>query len=83
MLVENKRNLDLRNALQLVADVQPVEVGSHVLNEVLCVTFSSFSASFVVSSYDIPALFIHQVHFFVTRRLEQLLVCFASDFCFC
>ncbi|CAN6486281.1 unnamed protein product [Victoria cruziana] len=47
VLVENKRNLDLRNALQLVADVQPVEVGSHVLNE---------------------------VHFFVTRRLEQLLV---------
>ncbi|XP_031501765.1 glycine--tRNA ligase, chloroplastic/mitochondrial 2 isoform X2 [Nymphaea colorata] len=47
VLVENKKNLDLRNALQLVADVQPVQVG-----------------------YDV----LHEVHYFVTRRLEQLLV---------
>ncbi|RWR78792.1 glycine--tRNA ligase, chloroplastic/mitochondrial 2 isoform X1 [Cinnamomum micranthum f. kanehirae] len=47
VLVENDKNLDLRNALQLAAEVQPIRVDTDVINE---------------------------VHQFVTRRLEQLLV---------
>ncbi|KAJ0968595.1 hypothetical protein J5N97_025512 [Dioscorea zingiberensis] len=47
VLVENNKNLDLRNALQLAANVQPIEIDENIL---------------------------HDVHQFVSRRLEQLLV---------
>ncbi|XP_077244965.1 glycine-tRNA ligase isoform X2 [Tasmannia lanceolata] len=35
ILVENERNLDLRNALRLAADVQAIEVDTNVINDVL------------------------------------------------
>ncbi|OAY75295.1 Glycine--tRNA ligase, chloroplastic/mitochondrial 2 [Ananas comosus] len=38
ILTENKKNLDLRSALTLVVDVQPIEVDANIINEV-----SSFS----------------------------------------
>eukprot|EP00262_Sarcandra_glabra_P018533 TRINITY_DN6686_c0_g3_i1.p1 TRINITY_DN6686_c0_g3~~TRINITY_DN6686_c0_g3_i1.p1 ORF type:complete len:604 (-),score=116.70 TRINITY_DN6686_c0_g3_i1:121-1785(-) len=47
VLVENGKDLDLRNALKIAADVQPIVVDAKILND---------------------------VHQFVTRRLEQLLV---------
>uniref|UniRef100_A0A7N0UR89 glycine--tRNA ligase n=2 Tax=Kalanchoe fedtschenkoi TaxID=63787 RepID=A0A7N0UR89_KALFE len=47
MLVEKDKNLDLRYALQLAAEVQPIKIDSAIIND---------------------------VHQFVTRRLEQLLI---------
>ncbi|XP_020113140.1 glycine--tRNA ligase, chloroplastic/mitochondrial 2-like isoform X2 [Ananas comosus] len=35
ILTENKKNLDLRSALTLVVDVQPIEVDANIINEVL------------------------------------------------
>lgn len=32
--MENKKNLDLRNALSLVADVQPIKIDTDVINDV-------------------------------------------------
>ncbi|KAG1360783.1 putative Glycine--tRNA ligase, chloroplastic/mitochondrial 2 [Cocos nucifera] len=34
VLVENKKNLDLRNALSLVADVQPMKIDTNIINDV-------------------------------------------------
>lgn len=42
VLVENDKNLDLRNALKLAAEVQPIRVDTDVINEVVF----SFSISF-------------------------------------
>ncbi|XP_039134107.1 LOW QUALITY PROTEIN: glycine--tRNA ligase, chloroplastic/mitochondrial 2 [Dioscorea cayenensis subsp. rotundata] len=47
VLVENNKNLDLKNALQLVAHVQPIKIEENIL---------------------------HDVHQFISRRLEQLLL---------
>lgn len=35
VLVENDKNLDLRNALKLAAEVQPIRVDTDVINEVV------------------------------------------------
>ncbi|XP_072994242.1 glycine--tRNA ligase, chloroplastic/mitochondrial 2 isoform X1 [Typha latifolia] len=35
ILVENNKKLDLRNVLMLVADAQPIEIDSNIINEVL------------------------------------------------
>ncbi|XP_008776005.2 glycine--tRNA ligase, chloroplastic/mitochondrial 2 isoform X2 [Phoenix dactylifera] len=35
ILVENKKNLDLRNALSLVADVQPIKIDTNITNDAL------------------------------------------------
>lgn len=34
VLVENNKNLDLRNALQLVAHVQPIKIEENILHDV-------------------------------------------------